>query len=221
MQRPLLFPKRPSTTTIKHLLCAAVKRQRSTWQRYRDDLELHRSEHNLPIARGHWRTTPWCLRGFPGTSALGLVETGIELIRRSHSALWLTRLRMAITVSFRNKFSKNALTLQCFYIHGSASQCGWLSDVIFSSVRGLIALWSRSAVAQSKAASNHTKKAIGCHLKFLSYRCSNGGHSELLVDFFQGLSLRTLCVWTTMEGVDLGRDSDRMGSGEEVLVWRV
>ena len=47
------FPKRPSTTTIKHLLCAAVKRQRSTWQRSRDDLELHRSEHNLPIARGH------------------------------------------------------------------------------------------------------------------------------------------------------------------------
>ena len=43
---------------IKHLLCAAVKRQRSrsTWQRYRDDLELRRSEHNLPIARGHWRT---------------------------------------------------------------------------------------------------------------------------------------------------------------------
>ena len=28
-----------------HLLCAAVKRQRSTWQRYRDDLELHHSEH--------------------------------------------------------------------------------------------------------------------------------------------------------------------------------
>ena len=56
VQRPLIFPKRPSTTTIKHLLCAAVKRQRSTWQRYRDDLELHRSEHNLPIARGHGRT---------------------------------------------------------------------------------------------------------------------------------------------------------------------
>ena len=47
----------------------------------------------------------------------------------------------------------------------------------------LIALWSRSAVAQSKAASNHTKKAMGCHLKFLSYRCSKGGHWELLVDF--------------------------------------
>ena len=107
------------------------------------------------------------------------------------------------------------LTLQRFYIHGSASQCGWISDVISSSVRGLIALWSRSAVAQSKAASNQTKKAMGCHLKFLSYRCSKGGHSELLVDFFQGLSLRTLCVWTTMEGVDLGRDSDRMGSAEE------
>ena len=75
------------------------------------------------------------------------------------------------------------LTLQCFYIHGSASQCGWISDVIFSSVRGLIALWLRSAVAQSKAASNHTKKAMGCHLKFLSYRCWKGGHSELLVDF--------------------------------------
>ena len=29
------------------------KRQRSTWQRYRDDLELHSSEHNQPIARGH------------------------------------------------------------------------------------------------------------------------------------------------------------------------
>ena len=56
---------------------------------------------------------------------------------------------------------------------------------------------------------------MGCHLKVLSYRCSKGGHSELLVDFFQGLSLRTLCVGTTMEGVDLGRDSDRMGSGEE------
>ena len=53
------------------------------------------------------------------------------------------------------------LTLQCFYIHGSASQCGWISDVIFSSVCGLIALWSRSAVVQSKAASNHTKKAMG------------------------------------------------------------
>ena len=106
VQRPLLFPKRPSTTTIKHLLCAAVKRQYSAWQRYRDDLELHRSEQNLLIARGHWRTTPWCLRGFPGTSAPGLVETGIELIRRSHSALWLTRLTMAITVSFRNEFSK-------------------------------------------------------------------------------------------------------------------
>ena len=50
--------------------------------------------------------TPWCLRGFPGTSAPTLVETGIELIRRSHSALWLTRLRMAIAVSFRNEFSK-------------------------------------------------------------------------------------------------------------------
>ena len=50
--------QRPSTTTIKHLLCAAVKRQRSTWQRYRDayDLELHRSENKLPIARGHGRT---------------------------------------------------------------------------------------------------------------------------------------------------------------------
>ena len=45
VQRPLIFPKRPSTTTIKHLLCAAVKRQRSTWQRYCDDLELHHSEH--------------------------------------------------------------------------------------------------------------------------------------------------------------------------------
>ena len=69
------------------------------------------------------------------------------------------------------------LTLQSFYIHESASQRGWTSDVIFSWVRGLIALWSRSAVAQSKAASNHTKKVLGCHLKFLSYRCSKGGHS--------------------------------------------
>ena len=50
--------------------------------------------------------TPWCLRGFPGTSAPTLVETGIELIRRSHSALWLTQLRMAITISFRNEFFK-------------------------------------------------------------------------------------------------------------------
>ena len=57
--------------------------------------------------------TPWCLRGFPGTSAptpVLAVETGIELIRRRRSCsaldLWLTRLRMAITVSFRNEFSK-------------------------------------------------------------------------------------------------------------------
>ena len=35
--------------------------------------------------------TPWCLRGFPGTSAPTPVETGIEVIRRrrSHSTLWL------------------------------------------------------------------------------------------------------------------------------------
>ena len=29
-----------------------------------------------------------------------------KLIRRSHSALWLTQLRMAITISFRNEFLK-------------------------------------------------------------------------------------------------------------------
>ena len=39
MQRPLIFPERPSA------LCAPVKRQRSTWQRCLDDLELHHSKH--------------------------------------------------------------------------------------------------------------------------------------------------------------------------------
>ena len=57
---------------------------------------------------------------------------------------------------------------------------------------------------------------MGCHLKFLSYRCSKGGHSELLVDFFPRsfLCVRFACEpqWKV---VDLGRDSDRMGSGEE------
>ena len=77
------------TTTIPSTdqasaLCAAVKRECSTWQRYRDDLELHHSEHRSPaIARGHGRTharvlwqkpypcwtlcIPSCWRGLPWT----------------------------------------------------------------------------------------------------------------------------------------------------------
>ena len=51
------FPKRPST------LCAFVRRQRSSWQRRRNDLELHHSEQTHKtqvtrpdIARGHGGT---------------------------------------------------------------------------------------------------------------------------------------------------------------------
>ena len=58
--------------------------------------------HTMVLAR-----LPWHLSSYTSTGSRDW-HIYIELIRRrrSHSALWLTRLRMAITVSFRNEFSK-------------------------------------------------------------------------------------------------------------------
>ena len=50
--------------------------------------------------------TPSCACQASLAPQLPRLKASIELIRRSHSALWLTRLRMAITISFRNEFSK-------------------------------------------------------------------------------------------------------------------
>ena len=90
------------------------------------------------------------------------------------------------------------------------SQCRWIPDVIFSSVRDLIALWSRSVIAQSKAASNHTEKAMGCHPKVLSYPWSKRGHSELFIDFSKVfLCVRVVCEpqWKVLIWAEIRRGS--------------